>query len=43
MGAISYYFPNAKIVDIDGSHPEAQTWKEVQTALNNAGLKSVTK
>jgi adenylate kinase family enzyme len=43
MGAISYYFPNAKIVDIDGSHPEAQTWKEIQTALTNAGLKSVTK
>jgi adenylate kinase len=43
MDAISYYFPNAKIVDINGSHPEAQTWKDIQTALKNAGLKSVTK
>lgn len=43
MGAISYYFPNAKIVDIDGNRAEAQTWKEIQTALNNAGLKSVSK
>lgn len=43
MDAISYYFPNAKIVDIDGSHPEEQTWKKIQTALNSAGLKSVTK
>jgi len=43
MDAISYYFPKAKIVDIDGSHAETQTWKEIQTALNNAGLKSVAK
>jgi adenylate kinase len=43
MDAISYYFPNAKIVDINGNHPEAQTWKEIQSALNNAGLKPVTK
>jgi adenylate kinase len=43
MDAISYYFPNAKILDIDGSQPESQTWKEIQTALNNAGLKSVAK
>jgi len=43
MDAISYYFPNAKVVDIDASHPEAQTWKKIQMALNNAGLKSVTK
>jgi len=43
MDAISYYFPNAKIVDINGNHPEAQTWKEIQAALNNAGLKPVTK
>src|SRR5215470_15146189 len=43
MDAISYYFPNAKIVNIDGSHPEAQTWKEIQSALNNAGLKPAAK
>jgi len=43
MDAISYYFPNAKIVDIDGSKPEAKTWKEIQTALNNAGMKSTPK
>ena len=43
MDAISFYFPNAKIVDVDASRPEAQTWKELQTALNNAGLKPATK
>ena len=43
MDAISYYFPNAKIVDIDGSQPEAQTWKEIQSALKNAGLKPAAK
>ena len=43
MDAISYYFPNAKIVDIDGSHPEAETWKQIQSALNHAGLKPAAK
>jgi len=43
MDAISYYFPNAKIVDIDGSHPEEQTWKQIQSALDHAGLKPAAK
>jgi len=43
MDAISFYFPKAKIVGIDGSHSEAQTWKEIQTALNDAGVKPATK
>lgn len=43
MDAISLYFPNAKIVDLDGSLPEAKVWKAIQTALDEAGLKSVAK
>ena len=43
MDAIAYYFPKAKIADIDGSQPEAQVWKSIQTALDEAGLKSVAK
>jgi len=43
MDAISFYFPKAKIVDIDASRQEAQTWKQIQTALNSAGLKPTTK
>jgi adenylate kinase family enzyme len=43
MDAISLYFPNAKIVDLDGSVPEAKVWMAIQTALNEAGLKSAAK
>jgi hypothetical protein len=43
MDAIGAYFPNAKIADIDGNLPEAETWKAIQTALDGAGLKPVTK
>ena len=40
MDAIGLYFPNAKIVDLDGSLPEADVWKVIQAALDEAGLKS---
>jgi adenylate kinase family enzyme len=40
MDAISLYFPNAKIVDLDGSLSEAKVWKAIQAALDEAGLKS---
>jgi hypothetical protein len=43
MDAISFYFPNAKIVDLDGSQPEAKVWKAIQTALDEAGRKSAVK
>ena len=43
MDAISLYFPNAKIVDLDGSVPEAKVWMAIQTALKEAGLKSAAK
>jgi adenylate kinase family enzyme len=43
MDAISLYFPNAKIVDLDGSLPEAKVWKAIQTALDEAGLRSAAK
>jgi len=43
MDAISLYFPNAKIVDLDASLPEAKVWKAIQTALDEAGLKSAVK
>jgi len=40
MDAISLYFPNAKVVDLDGSVPEAKVWKAIRTALDEAGLKT---
>lgn len=43
MDSISVYFPNAKIVDIDGNQPEAQVWRAMQTALTEAGLKPTVK
>jgi adenylate kinase family enzyme len=43
MDAISFYFPNAKIVEVDGSLPEAKVWKAIQAALDEAGLKSAAK
>ena len=43
MDTISLYFPKAKIVDIDGSLPEAAVWKAVQAALDEAGLKPAAK
>jgi hypothetical protein len=42
LDAISLYFPNAKIVDLDGSVPEAKVCKAIQTALGEAGLKAVS-
>jgi adenylate kinase family enzyme len=43
MDAIPFYFPKAKIVDIDSSHPEQQTWKEIEAALTDAGVKPALK
>jgi adenylate kinase family enzyme len=43
MDAIALYFPNAKIVDLDGSVPEAKVWIAIQTALDEAGLKPAAK
>ena len=39
MDAIPYYFPKAKIVDIDASYPEQQTWEQIEGALTDAGVK----
>lgn len=38
MDAIAYYFPKAKIVDIDSSYPEQKTWKQIEGALTEAGV-----
>ena len=43
MDAISLYFPNAKIIDIDGTLPEEKAWKTIQTVLDEAGLKTGAK
>ena len=40
MDAISFYFPNAKIADIDDRLAEAEVWKAIRTALDQAGLRS---
>jgi adenylate kinase len=38
MDAISLYFPQAKIVQVDGNKPEAEVWKVIQTGLDEAGI-----
>jgi adenylate kinase len=43
MDAISFYFPQAKIVQVDGNKPEAEVWKVVQTALDEAGITPAAK
>jgi sugar/nucleoside kinase (ribokinase family) len=40
---ISVYYPNAKIVKIDGTKSEELMWKDMQQALNQWGLRPVTK
>jgi adenylate kinase len=39
MDAISFYFPKARIVAVDVNKPDAQVWKAIQSALNEAGIK----
>ena len=43
MDAIAFYFPNARIVDIDASLPEGQVWEQIEAALDNVGLKPEAK
>jgi adenylate kinase family enzyme len=43
MDAISLYFPDANIVAVDANKSEAEVWKEVQAALDGAGLKPIAK
>lgn len=38
MDAISSYFPNAKIVPVDGGKSEAEIWKAIQAGLDEAGI-----
>jgi len=40
---ISVYFPNAKIVKIDGTKSEELMWKDVQQALDQWGLRPAKK
>jgi adenylate kinase family enzyme len=39
MDAISFYFPQAKIVSVDGNKPEAEVWKAIQAGLAEAGIR----
>ena len=43
MDAISLYFPNAKIVPVDGNKAEAEVWKAIQAGLDKAGMKQPPK
>jgi adenylate kinase len=43
MDAISLYFPNAKIVHLDGNKEQPEVWKEFRTAADAAGIKPVAK
>jgi adenylate kinase len=39
MDTISLYFPNAKIVAVDGNQPEAKVWKAITAGLEMSGIK----
>jgi adenylate kinase len=41
MDTISLYYPNAKIVVVDGNRGEAEVWKSIQAGLDGAGIKPV--
>ena len=43
MDAISLYFPNAKIVPVDGNQAEGDVWKAIRGGLEGAGIKPRTK
>jgi adenylate kinase len=43
MDAISAYFPNARIVSVDGNKPEHDVWKVIQAELELAGIKPLAK
>jgi adenylate kinase len=43
MDAISLYFPNAKIVPVDGNKSEEEIWKAIQSGLDEAGIKPLPK
>jgi adenylate kinase family enzyme len=40
---ISVYYPNAKIVKIDGTQSEEKMWKAIQQALDGAKLRLAEK
>ena len=43
MDAISLYFPNAKIVQVDGNKSEEEMWQAIQAGLDQAGIKPLPK
>lgn len=43
MDSISHYFPNARVVPVDGNQPEAEVWKAMRTELDGMGLSAVGK
>ena len=43
MDFISVYFPEAKIVRVNGNQPEADVWKSIRATLEGEGIKPVAK
>jgi adenylate kinase len=43
MDAISLYFPDAKIVPVDGNKPEEEVWKAIRAGLEEVGIKPLPK
>ena len=43
MDAISLYFPNAKIVPVDGNQAEEDVWKAIQSGLEAAGIRPMAR
>lgn len=39
MDSISAYFPEARIVSVNGNQSEAKVWKAIRTGLEEAGIK----
>ena len=43
MDSISSYFPEARIVPVNGNQSELNVWKAIRTGLEGAGIKPVSK
>ena len=43
MDSIGTYFPEARIVPVNGNQSEAKVWKEVRAGMESAGIKPAAK
>jgi adenylate kinase len=43
MDSISSYFPDARLVSVNGNQSEAKVWKEIRAGMEGAGIKPAAK